>query len=137
MKTILIALCATMAISINSYAQAPKSERLLLSSTLTNAATVNLSFNGIGSGLKTIQVAALKVSGTVAGSAYIQATVDGVNWLSVTDTLTLTNVTTNTKVWTFTATNYNSYRAVFTGSGSMAATITAALLRRADEYFRY
>lgn len=122
-----------MAISTLAMAQLPKSERLRATDTLNNAATVYLSFNGVGSKLKSIQVAATKVSGTVAGTVWIQGTVDGTNWVSVTDTLTLANQALNTKTWIFTATNYNSYRASFTGSGTLKAAISVALLRRADE----
>jgi len=119
-----------MLATLTSLAQV--SERIILKDTLVSADTANMAFNSIGSHLKAVQVAAYKISGTVAGSVYMQGTVDGINWVSVTDTLTLTNVATSTKTWTFTATYYNSYRARFISSTGTAA-VTAALIRRADE----
>lgn len=77
--------------------------------------TVSGTFN---SGL--IQFVGTKISGTVAGTAILYGSVDGTNYVSLGDTLTQTNVTTNTKVWSNVRPNYPYYKVVVTGSGTMA-----------------
>src|SRR5258708_38930816 len=50
-----------------------------------------------------IQPLITKVSGTVAGTSYLYYSVNGSNWI-LDDSLTLTNVTTNTTFWNKTVT---------------------------------
>ncbi|KAA2245498.1 hypothetical protein F0L74_05945 [Chitinophaga agrisoli] len=136
MKKLLILSAVSMLVAVAFECQAQvvnQVQRITASDTLTNADTAYLSFNSIGSHLKSIQVSVDKISGTVAGSVFIQATVDGFNWDSVTDTLTLANQANNKRTWFFTNTYYNSYRARSITSGTMQAKINAALLRRGDE----
>lgn len=80
-----------------------------------------------------IQVVNTKVSGTVAGTSILQYSVDGTNWVTkaaVGDTLTNTDVTTNTKIWDLNPVLYKYYRVVSTGSGTMA------MLTRAYAYLK-
>lgn len=66
-----------------------------------------------------IQPVVTKVSGTTGGSVVITGSLDGVNYLAISDTLTLTNVTTaQTKLWTFSGAPYRYYRVRFITSGS-------------------
>lgn len=70
------------------------------------------------------QAVVTKVSGTVAGYAVIQGSNDGTNYLDVnTDSLLMTNVTTNTKVFVLTYNSHLHYRIKFVGSGTMSAKI--------------
>lgn len=46
-----------------------------------------------------IQFTLTKASGTVAGSVYLQGSVDGTQWQNIGDTLTLANNTTNNFFW--------------------------------------
>ena len=92
--------------------------------TLVNAATVNLNQTVRLSYVNfAFQVVLTKISGTVAGTVILQASLDGTNFVTVpgTDTLTLANVTTNNIIWTLTSTPYLYYRAACTGSGTMSA----------------
>lgn len=83
-----------------------------------------------------IQVVNTKVSGTVAGTSILQYSVDGTNWKtfdSVGDTLTNTNVATNSKIWDLNPVLYPYYRVVTTGSGTMKALTRAyAYLKREE-----
>jgi hypothetical protein len=46
-----------------------------------------------------IQPVVTKSTGTMAGTSVLYKSVNGTNWVATGDTLTLTNVTTNTTVW--------------------------------------
>jgi hypothetical protein len=100
--------------------------------TATNADTVIIAFNGIGSNLKSLQASVYRQSGTAAGIVVLQYTTNGVDWFPQ-DTLTLTNLATNSKAWAFTATSYYSYRAWYKSTGTQTSTMTFSYLRRQDE----
>jgi len=94
------------------------------SDTVVNAATVNIALTvapAYNSGA--FQVVVTKVSGTVAGNAIFQGSVDGVNFVNI-DTLTTSNVATQTKIFTQTPVLYPFYRVSYTGTGTMAAIIS-------------
>jgi len=75
-----------------------------------------------------VQIRVTKISGTVAGTAILSASNDGVNYVAIgSDTLTLTDVTTNTKIWPLTNANYLYYKVTVTGSGTMTASIHGKL----------
>lgn len=97
--------------------------------TITNTATVSCSTNVQNTHDNvSVQVTVTKTSGTIAGSAILFGSVDGINYNAIgVDTLTLTNVTTNTKIWAFTNANYFYYKVSVTGSGTMAGTVIAKL----------
>lgn len=77
-----------------------------------------------------IQFVATKGSGTVAGTARLYGSIDGTNYVATGDTLTLTNVTTNSVIWSKTTPVYTKYRIIATGSGTMVATISAKAIAR-------
>lgn len=71
-----------------------------------------------------VQPVITKISGTVAGTYYLQGSLDNTNWVSVVgDSATATNVTTNTRIWKESTKAYKYYRIGYTGSGTMAATL--------------
>lgn len=72
-----------------------------------------------------IQPVVTKVSGTVAGTSILQVSVNGTNFVN-TDTLTNTNVTTNTAIWEK-RTSAKYFRILTTGTGTMSATAAAKL----------
>lgn len=92
--------------------------------TLTNAATlyhslkVKESYSSVG-----FQVVVSKLSGTIAGTSFIQGSLDGTNYVSISDTLALTNVTTNTDIWLEKPSSYLYYRIKTTGSGTMSGRV--------------
>jgi len=97
-----------------------------------NDATSYINFNSLQSKLKSIQFTVTKVSGVLAGKVYLEGTVDGFAWLTI-DSLPLTDTLMITKLFTFTATQYNSYRARFVTTGIQVSNLTMAVLRRPDE----
>jgi hypothetical protein len=89
-----------------------------------------------GLGIVPIQYVGTKVSGTVAGTATLFGSIDGINFVQVPTTLILegvnaytnTNVTTNTIQWTLNKNPYLYYRVAVVGSGTMVLTATAYVL---------
>jgi hypothetical protein len=90
------------------------------SDTIVNTATVNTTLTVRGKyETAAFQVINTKLSGTAAGTTYLQASVDGVNYVTI-DSLVNTNVTTNTAIFTESPPKYPYYRFTTTGSGTMA-----------------
>lgn len=114
------------AFSVGSFAQSGQMVNLSnntgLPDTTTNAATTYLTAKVSTPGTLTVQLSATKVSGTVAGSASLQASIDGANtpgnWFAVpgTDTLTFTDGN-NSKVWTVSS-NALAYRIRYVTTGT-------------------
>lgn len=93
-----------------------------------------------------LQVVVTKLSGTAAGTVTLQGSVDGTNFATVSTaylvniasaapyttgggaTLTVTNQTTNTKIFTLNGSPYQYYRLSYTGSGTMSCTIKGYLM---------
>jgi hypothetical protein len=76
-----------------------------------------------------VQYVATKLSGTVAGYAYLSASVDGTNYVNVgADSLTLANQTTNTKAWVVDNSPYSYFRVTTVGTGTMSASVQGYVL---------
>lgn len=69
-----------------------------------------------------LQAVVTKISGTVGGTAITQWSNDGTNYINL-DTLSLSNVTTNTAIFPKTYNPAYYYRIRFTGTGTMSAKI--------------
>lgn len=74
-----------------------------------------------------IQTVITKVSGTIAGTSILYASINGTNYVATGDTLTNTNVTTNTFLLTK-ANPYRYWQIRTTGSGTMSATTAAKII---------
>lgn len=83
-----------------------------------------------------IQAVITKISGTVAGTVTLQGTIDGTNYVTVDTgavlskhvTFTATNVASQSTVFIVQGSPYLKYRVSYTGSGTMAAKMSAYLL---------
>jgi hypothetical protein len=106
----------------------------LVGRALSNTDTLALNFNSIGSNVKSFQITVVKVSGTVAGKVYLQATDDGILYTKL-DSLTLTDVAAQTKFNIPAHTSYNSYQAYFVTSGTQSYTPYFTVVRRQDEAY--
>ncbi len=72
-----------------------------------------------------------KTSGTVAGTAIPQASIDGVLYQDISkDTLTFSNKAINYKSWTFDKSYYLYYRVMVITTGSQVSVPTGKLLGR-------
>lgn len=73
-----------------------------------------------------IQPVITKATGTQAGTAILNVSLDGVNWQPVIgDTLTLSNVATNTTIWRFDNPVYNYYRIIVSGATTVTGFASA------------
>lgn len=116
-----------MGFALGAHAQLSR----LQGDTMTNAATATLATDLAITHLVGVQATVVKVSGTVAGTAILQGTIDGVGWQPI-DTLTLANVPTNTKVFAISppTNHYRQYRVVFTTTGTQVSIPRISWLTR-------
>jgi len=77
-----------------------------------------------------IQPVITKVSGTVGGVVYLYGGLYSNSQMYLTDSLTLTNVASQSVIWNLTNPNYRFYTIYFNGTGTMSATATARLSGR-------
>lgn len=112
-------LTVIFAFSVQSQSYAP----LLTNSgdTVVNTATVTLGGLKVPNAASSVsvQVVNTKISGTVAGKSYFQASNDGTTWVKL-DSLTNTNQTTNSKIFVDAPAKYLWYQVSNTGSGTMS-----------------
>lgn len=126
-KILIIVIAALFAIGANAQIRTVSA-----ADTNTNAVTTYVNYNAVASHVKSFQTTVTKVSGAVAGVIYLQATVDGIAWVTI-DSLTLSDQVVNTKIFPITSTSYNSYRSQFITTGSQVSYLKMAVLRRPDE----
>lgn len=117
-KIIAIALCLSTLIGVAQTNMTGNGGRLTNAGTQTVTISPTL-FNEQVS----FQVKIVKDSGTVAGYAYLQASNDQTNWHTVTDSLTLTNTATNSKIFVLTYNPALYYRIYAEGTGTMEAKL--------------
>ncbi len=115
-----------MALAISGIMTANAQLVMAGSDTIVDAASVSVTQTlKISHAVTSFQAVVTKVSGTVAGNVILEASNDGTNYAAIsTDTLTLTDVATNTQLWSVTNAPYKYYRLKGTGSGTMAAIIS-------------
>ncbi len=112
MKNLILALLCFAALL---FAAPPAQSQSILTpsiDTLSNGTTGYLAATvATAVDLLTFQLVLTKIDGTVAGTAIPQASIDGTNYVDIsTDTFTLANQATNTKIWTFLKAPYKHYR---------------------------
>lgn len=131
---LLIALLTTTLLGVGQNMTTTLSSSVTID-TVTNTGTADLYMTATAPiGVLGFQLVVTKISGTVAGTAFLQASNDGTNFVEVnsSDSLALTNVATQSYLWTVgrEAQAYQYYRILVTGSGTMAASITGYFKKR-------
>lgn len=109
MKRIVFALCLSMCLACVGHAQ---QTMFVSKATNTNTDTSYISVKLPGFyNVVSFQAVQTKSSGTVAGYALLQGSLDGTNFVNISnDTLTLANQAINTKIWTLSNSPYTHYR---------------------------
>ncbi len=135
MKKIFSILAFVLAFTVGASAQTAAPLSPVLDSIVTSSSLdTSYSFKKVEGwwDAVSIQVVIPKVSGTVTGYALLQGSLDGVNYANITtDTLTLANVATNSKVWAFSSVPYAYYRvAVYAPSSTYKAYVRGYILLR-------
>lgn len=132
MKKLIFLLLACVALAFNSSAQTNATmtgSGDSIVNTGTKFLTADLSGNVVASA---IQVVFTKTSGTSAGKATIEYSIDGTNYFRINnDSLNIANTTTQAKLWTITLPNsYKFVRIRVVGSGTSRYILTGTIYRR-------
>lgn len=124
-KLILLAFLGALFTSFTGYAQQTTATVIPVSDSIRNTtATTAIIKAGSNYSNVSLQAVITKVSGTIAGTAKLYGSLDGINYLKIaTDTLALANVTTNTYIWTPGPAKYLYYKINVVGVGTMKATM--------------
>lgn len=119
-KFILIMALAIAGVSANAQLIMAGSDTIVDAGVVSVTQTLSISH-----AVTSFQAVVTKVSGTVAGDVILEASNDGTNYSIISsDTLTLTDVATNSQLWSVTNAPYKFYRLKGTGSGTMAAILS-------------
>lgn len=112
----------------------------LTSDTISNAATVTLTSGVVsgGSVTATVQINITEISGTTAGTITLFGSLNGTEWIALTDasavpaiaTKTATDVASQQFIWRVTGNPMRYYRVSWTGTGTMSDRLTAQLVVR-------
>lgn len=95
----------------------------------TTARTQRLPIAGT-TAIMTFQPTFTRISGTAAGTAVLQGSVDGVGYTAIGSAFTLTNVVSQTASFSVNPSIYNYYQIVFTPSGTQSTAVTTPVLIR-------
>lgn len=121
---ILIVSLATMFAAQETKAQGVQKLPTVSADTLVNADTVTKVIRITGNFQAiAIQPIITRLSGTAAGSVVLEGSVDGVNYVSLGDTLSVTNQVTNTAVWSKGYAIYPYYRIRAISSGTVSQVL--------------
>jgi len=110
----------------SASAQSVTTMPLVAGDTLTNTDTVDKYLPQFSGGYSGVCIAPFgnKISGTAAGKVYLyESELSSGAWGSPIDSLTMTNISVNTKVFKLQAPNANFYRLQFVSSGTTAIQV--------------
>ncbi len=137
MKNLIFSLIASVALIcsapvVNAQVWDMTSSDNFTTDTVTNTGTAYLSLKVTGYYGVSIQLTMTKISGTVGGSVVLQGSNDGTNYVTIpsSGSLTATNVTSQGYLWYYSNSPYLYYRVLATGTGTMAAIISAKIMYR-------
>jgi len=132
---LIIALCFS---GLVSHGQAivqnlisPPASGLHLTDTVTNTGTVIMSSALVSGAAQNITVTATftKLTGTVAGTATLLGSLNGIDWTSASGTsYTVTDVASATTSWILTGKPFQYYRVNVVGSGTSTYTVKGQVL---------
>lgn len=130
MKKILLGLC--FALAVNSAMQAQTVFKHTVSNPTglvsnTSSDTMNLQVSTSRNASIGIQYKLSRSAGTAAGTAVLTASIDGVNYVTTSNSFSLTNVATQTVIWVITAPVYRYYRIITSGATTVTATTLATV----------
>lgn len=103
------------------------------SKTITAADT--LAQSNVGDRVVALQATYVETSGTSAGKFYLEGSVDGVAWVHIDSSKSLSDITTaQSVVVAVTATTYRDYRVRCSNTSSATGTLYFTVLRRTDDH---
>ena len=96
---------------------------------INNASSDTMSYSTVKNySVVGIQPVITKATGTMAGTSVLYGSLDGINFIAVGDTLTNTNVTTNSTVWSLSNPPYIYYRIITSGATTVTGTTVAKFI---------
>lgn len=109
----------------SSFAQVSTLMPLILGDTIANTGTVTKTLPRITDAPSGVALFTVlnKISGTGAGTAQLQVSLDGTNYVNSGSAFTITNVTTQATVFTVPAPVFEYVRVLFTGSGTESVQV--------------
>lgn len=111
-------------------AKAQQAWSQVASRNLSNTDTVSITTDGIPDGVAIkIQATVVKSAGTLAGKVYLRETVNGTDYINI-DSLTLTDVSRASKIFSVSSLPGAKYQVQFTTSGSVTALGSVYMIRR-------
>jgi hypothetical protein len=97
---------------------------------ILNASADTMSFSTANAySIVGIQPVITKATGTMAGTSVLQGSLDGANYVAI-DTLTNSNITVNSTVWTLSNPVYTYYRIITSGATTVTGTTAAKFIGR-------
>lgn len=131
MKKLLFLFAIVVGLTISATAQRATLMPLVTGDTMANTGTVTkvMTFTAGYDGV-VIQPVLTKLSGTVAGTVVLYESLDGTNYKSTGDTLTLANATTNTVVWKKTSPVPVYYKTITSGATTVSAVMRTYYVAR-------
>lgn len=131
MKKLLFLFALVVSLTISATAQRATLMPLVTGDTMANTGTVTkvMTFTAGYDGV-VIQPVLTKLSGTVAGTVVLYESLDGTNYKSTGDTLTLADATTNTVVWKKTSPVPVYYKTITSGATTVSAVMRTYYVAR-------
>lgn len=131
MKKLLFLFALVVSLTISATAQRATLMPLVTGDTMANTGTVTkvMTFTAGYDGI-VIQPVLTKLSGTVAGTVVLYESLDGTNYKSTGDTLTLANATTNTVVWKKASPVPVYYKTITSGATTVSAVMRTYYVAR-------
>lgn len=126
MKKFLSIIAGCLILAVSASAQSISTLPLVTGDTVVNAAAVTKTMPILTGGYAgfVTQPVITKISGTVGGTAILYSSLDGTNYVTTGDTLTLANQTTNTTLIRKAAPIATYYKWIVTGTGTMSAQVS-------------
>lgn len=133
MKNLFLVAAFLVGLASAAHAQEVVTLPLTAGDTIANTGTASkiIKTTGGASGA-VIQVVLTKLSGTGAGTVQLQSSLDGTNYVNVGSAFTITNVTTQSTVFTVTAPIPKYVKVLATGSGT--ESVVQTVLYRLPRY---
>jgi hypothetical protein len=127
MRNLLITLFALYTLSASAGVENMLSNYSKVTDTCVNTGTayLDITLNNVYQSVS-VQIVITEISGATGGSVWLQGSLDGTNFNNVgADTLVPADVASQSHVFISPNTPYKYYRVLFTGTGTMSATIAA------------
>lgn len=135
MKKVIFALMVLLSIEANAQSAVVNLKSTTTTKTLDTVTNTGTRIQRLKIGsyqdVVTVQPTFTKISGTLAGTATLMGSVDGVAYTAIGSAYTVTDVATQTPVFSVNPSIYQYYQLRWVGTGTMAGSFSTPVLYRA------